>query len=124
MLETVTLEEAQSNLPDLIDRLQHGEEIVITRDNQPVAKLHLPMDTAPSPRFGNCQGALTILAEDDEHLLDFKEEQGHVRLTLETVSQVEDATRLIEEQRQRRVQIEPHLAREIGDGHEYDLLGS
>ena len=51
-------------------------------------------------------------------------EQERVRLTLETVSPVEDATRLIEEQRQRRIQIEPHLAREIGDGHEYDLLGS
>ena len=73
MSETITLEEAQSNLPELIDRLQPGTEIVITRDNWPVAELHSPMGTRLSPRFGNCQGALTILAEDDEHLLDFKE---------------------------------------------------
>lgn len=73
MLETITLEEAQSNLSELIDRLQPGTEIVITRDNRPVAELHLPVSTAPLPRFGNCQGALTILAEDDEHLQDFKE---------------------------------------------------
>jgi predicted DNA-binding antitoxin AbrB/MazE fold protein len=51
-------------------------------------------------------------------------EQERVRLTLETISPSEDATRLIEQQRQRRIQIEPHVAREIGDSHEYDLLGS
>jgi antitoxin (DNA-binding transcriptional repressor) of toxin-antitoxin stability system len=73
MLENITLEEAQSNLPEIIDRLKPGAEIVITRNNQPVAALHLPADAAPQPRFGSCQGALTILAEDDEHLQDFKD---------------------------------------------------
>ena len=68
MLETVTLEEAQSSLPELIDRLKQGAEIVITRNNQPVAELHLPSGVLPQPRFGNCHGSLTILAEDDEHL--------------------------------------------------------
>jgi predicted DNA-binding antitoxin AbrB/MazE fold protein len=51
-------------------------------------------------------------------------EQERVRLTLETVSPAEDAARLIALQRQRRIQIEPPAAREIGDSHEYDLLGS
>jgi antitoxin (DNA-binding transcriptional repressor) of toxin-antitoxin stability system len=73
MLENITLEEAQSNLPELINRLKPGEEIVITRDNQPVAALHLPDGATPQPRFGSCRGALTILAEDDEHLQDFKD---------------------------------------------------
>ncbi len=73
MSETITLEEAQSSLPELIDRLKPGAEIVITRNNQPVAELHLPVSTLPQPRFGNCRGSLTILAEDDEHLQDFKE---------------------------------------------------
>ncbi len=73
MSETITLEEAQSSLSELIDRLKPGAEIVITRNNQPVAELHLPVSTLPQPRFGNCRGSLTILAEDDEHLQDFKE---------------------------------------------------
>lgn len=51
-------------------------------------------------------------------------EQERVRLTLETISPAEDATHLVEQQRQRRIQIEPQVAREIGDSHEYDLLGS
>lgn len=73
MLENISLEEAQSNLPEIIDRLKPGAEIVITRNNQPVAALHLPADVTPQPRFGSCRGALTILAEDDEHLQDFKD---------------------------------------------------
>jgi antitoxin (DNA-binding transcriptional repressor) of toxin-antitoxin stability system len=73
MGENITLEEAQANLPGLIDRLKPGSEIVITRNNQPVAALHLPSVASVQPRFGSCRGALTILAEDDEHLEDFKD---------------------------------------------------
>ncbi|MCI0338413.1 MAG: hypothetical protein L0226_12620 [Acidobacteria bacterium] len=73
MPETISLEEAQSMLPELIDRLKPGTEIIITRDNQPVAGLHLLAGAQPQPRFGNCQGKLVILAEDDEHLKDFEE---------------------------------------------------
>jgi antitoxin (DNA-binding transcriptional repressor) of toxin-antitoxin stability system len=73
MLETISLEEAQSSLPALIERLAPGAEILITRDHQTVAALRAPESIAPQPRFGNCRGALTILAEDDEHLQDFQE---------------------------------------------------
>ncbi len=38
-MSTMTLEEAQAHLSELIDRLQPGEEVVILRDNQAVAKL-------------------------------------------------------------------------------------
>ena len=72
MLENITLEDAQSNLPEIIDHLKPGTEIIITRNNQPVAALHLPSSEPPQPRFDSCRGALTILTEDDEHLLDFK----------------------------------------------------
>ncbi len=74
MLETISLEEAQSSLPSLIERLKPGAEIVITRNHQPVATLHASGNSSlPQPRFGSCQGALTIIAEDEEHLQDFQE---------------------------------------------------
>ncbi len=38
-MATVTVEKAGSNLSDLITRAAAGEEIVISRDNEPVAKL-------------------------------------------------------------------------------------
>ena len=39
MLATITIEEAQLNLKDLIDQMMPGEEIIITKDGQPVARL-------------------------------------------------------------------------------------
>jgi len=70
---TITLEEAQEKLPELIATLAPGEDVVITRNAEPVAELHLIVKQQPRPRFGNCQGMLTIVAEDEEHLDDFKE---------------------------------------------------
>jgi antitoxin (DNA-binding transcriptional repressor) of toxin-antitoxin stability system len=73
-MSTVTLEEAQARLPQLIERLQPGEEIVITRDQKAVARLLAEERPARKPRRpGNCKGMLTIVADDDEHLKDFAE---------------------------------------------------
>jgi prevent-host-death family protein len=36
---SVTIQEAQAQLSDLIHRLQDGDEVVITDDDRPVAKL-------------------------------------------------------------------------------------
>ena len=68
----VTIEEAQAKLPDLIHNLTPGEEVVITENNEPVAKL-VGSPQKPRPLPGRCKGMLTIIAEDDEHLEDFKE---------------------------------------------------
>jgi antitoxin (DNA-binding transcriptional repressor) of toxin-antitoxin stability system len=70
MTETVPIEEAQNHLAELIARLIPGEEIVITHNDKPVAKLHMLFTNKPQPRFGNCHGKLIILAEEDEHLTD------------------------------------------------------
>ena len=72
-MPTVTVEEAQTRLPDLIHSLAPGEEVVITENNQPIAKLVASPADKPRPLPGRCKGMLTILAEDDEHLQDFKE---------------------------------------------------
>jgi prevent-host-death family protein len=72
-MSIVTIEEAQGRLAELIDNLMLGEEVIITRNQQPVAQL-IPLPSAkPQPVFGSCKGMLTIVAEDDEHLKDFSE---------------------------------------------------
>jgi antitoxin (DNA-binding transcriptional repressor) of toxin-antitoxin stability system len=72
-MSTITIEEAQAKLPEIIDKLAPGEAVVITRDQLPVAQLTPPPLGAPQPVFGSCKGKLIILAEDDEHLVDFQE---------------------------------------------------
>jgi antitoxin (DNA-binding transcriptional repressor) of toxin-antitoxin stability system len=70
---TITIEEAQARLPQLIDQLAPGEELVITRDSRPIAQLvGLPAEM-PRPIPGRCKGMLTIVSEDDEHLKDWEE---------------------------------------------------
>ncbi len=71
---TVTLQEAQSHLSELIEKLAPGEGVTITKDDRPVARLVMvPFTEAPRPVLGRCEGMLTILAEDDEHLENFSE---------------------------------------------------
>jgi antitoxin (DNA-binding transcriptional repressor) of toxin-antitoxin stability system len=70
-MQTITLEEAQSRLAEIIDRLPPGEEVVITRDNKPVASLYGAPGDEPRPLPGRGRGMLTILSDDDDHLMDF-----------------------------------------------------
>lgn len=46
---TLTIEEVQARLPELIHNLSLGDEVVIIENNQPVAKL---VSASPQPRAG------------------------------------------------------------------------
>lgn len=72
-MTTVTLEEAQAKLVELVNSLGPGDVIVIVRDNHPVAQL--APATAPNrqPKFGTLKGVIEVISDDDEHLADFKE---------------------------------------------------
>jgi prevent-host-death family protein len=74
-MSTVTLEDAQARLAELIARLQPGEEITITRDDKPVARV---VGTAapdrPPPKLGTLKGTVLYMAPDfDAPLEEFKE---------------------------------------------------
>jgi prevent-host-death family protein len=73
---TITLKDAQAHLAELIANAVPGEEIVITMDEKPVARLIPENKPAPpkKPRVaGSANGQLIIRQEDDEHLKDFAE---------------------------------------------------
>jgi prevent-host-death family protein len=73
-MSNVTIQEGQATLPDLIHKLMPGEEVVITENNRPVAKL---VSEQPKPTLGLRQppglgkGCITIFSEDEDHLKDF-----------------------------------------------------
>lgn len=71
----VTVEEAQSRLKELIGNLTPGEEIVITEDQRPVAKLvGGPAPRPPRPAPGLGRGSILYMASDfDDAPEDFKE---------------------------------------------------
>ena len=74
MLPKISIEETQAKLPEIIGKLGPGEEVVITKDDQPVAKLVSQQKAARQPRRpGSAKGMLIINVEDEEHLEDFKD---------------------------------------------------
>jgi prevent-host-death family protein len=74
---TVTVSEAKAQLSELIQQLSAGEEVVVTENDQPVARLLAPAvsDAPRQPRqFGTLKGTVLYMAPDfDAPLDDFKE---------------------------------------------------
>jgi prevent-host-death family protein len=74
-MTTITIQEAQTRLSELIHRLTPGEEVIITENNQPVARLILTAPPGRKPRQpGRLRGTVLYMAPDfDAPLEDFKE---------------------------------------------------
>jgi len=73
-MSTVTIQEAQAQLSDLIHRLNPGDKVVITENNEAVATL----SRSAAKRFwpckaGSAKGKIHIAPEFDEPLEEFKE---------------------------------------------------
>ena len=74
-MHQISLEEAKSQLPELIDAAVSGEEIIIAKDSQHLVKLvPIPM-TKPRPQFGSAEGLITMSDDFDEPLEDFEDYQ-------------------------------------------------
>jgi antitoxin (DNA-binding transcriptional repressor) of toxin-antitoxin stability system len=73
-MTTITIEDAQAKLPELIGGLARGEELVITQGDRVVARL---VGELPEPRrrrvAGFAKGMMTIVSDDEDHLADFAE---------------------------------------------------
>jgi antitoxin (DNA-binding transcriptional repressor) of toxin-antitoxin stability system len=72
-MTSVSIQEAQANLPDLIHRLTPGDELVITENQQPVARL-IPSQAIHHRQLGTMRDSVTFIAPDfDAPLDDFRE---------------------------------------------------
>jgi antitoxin (DNA-binding transcriptional repressor) of toxin-antitoxin stability system len=76
-MATVTIEEAQAKLPELIEHLQPGEEITITDQGQPLAQVKKAERTSWPCQAGTAKDRILWIAADlDAPLEDFKEYMG------------------------------------------------
>ena len=80
-MTTVTIQEAQSRLTDLIHRLSPGEEIVITENDQPVARLVTTPAVAnkKARQLGTMKGSVLSMAPDFDAPLEDASEVLRVR---------------------------------------------
>jgi antitoxin (DNA-binding transcriptional repressor) of toxin-antitoxin stability system len=73
-MATVTVEEAQAKLPELIEGLKPGETLVINRNGHPWAQLEKKANTSPPCKAGVYRKAeFSMSPEFDAPLEDFKD---------------------------------------------------
>ncbi len=59
-MDSVTIHAATTNLSQLLARVEGGEEIIIARGKEPIAKLVPFRPPAPKRQFGALRGALNL----------------------------------------------------------------
>ena len=73
-MTTVTIEEAQAKLPELIEHLQPGEEMTITKQGRLLAQVKKAGRTSWPCQAGTAKDCILWIAADfDAPLEDFKE---------------------------------------------------
>jgi prevent-host-death family protein len=73
-METIDINKALPQINQLLEKAATGEEIIITRNNQPMVKL-VSTQAAPKrpPLFGSDKNIISISDDFDEPLEDFKD---------------------------------------------------
>jgi antitoxin (DNA-binding transcriptional repressor) of toxin-antitoxin stability system len=72
-MASVTLEEAQARLPQLLEQLQPGEEMTITVHGQPLAQVKKAVRTAWPCQAGSARGKIHLAPDFDAPLEEFRE---------------------------------------------------
>jgi antitoxin (DNA-binding transcriptional repressor) of toxin-antitoxin stability system len=74
MMRWMSVNEVQARLPELVKQIASGDEVVITDHDEPVARLvRQEVEQPMIRRPGSAKGKLRIVAEDEEHLADFRD---------------------------------------------------
>lgn len=71
--KAVDLKQAQGRLEELVDDAVRGEEVVLTHEGQPVAKIIPITRRVARRRFGSAKGLIHMREDFDEPLEDFRE---------------------------------------------------
>lgn len=73
-MQSVDLNQARQHLPELIEQTISGDDIVITREGQPVVRLVAFIKKNKRQRqFGSARGLIKVADDFDAPLKDFKE---------------------------------------------------
>jgi antitoxin (DNA-binding transcriptional repressor) of toxin-antitoxin stability system len=63
-MQTMSVEQAEGHLAEIIDKLSPGEEIVLTRDDKPVATLRAAPPPQKLRQLGTLKGTILYIAPD------------------------------------------------------------
>ena len=84
-MHEISMEKAAAiQLPDLIDSVLNGDELIFTQNDLPVAKLVAVRQAKVSPQFGSAKGLFVPADDFDAPLEYFDEYRRHVPQHLKT----------------------------------------
>ena len=72
-MSPISIEQAKTQLPELIEAAVSGEEVVIAKDDQHLVKLVPVSLEKKRPQFGSAIGSIQMSDDFDESLQDFAE---------------------------------------------------
>jgi prevent-host-death family protein len=72
-MQSIEVEIAQSKLKQLLEKVEQGDEVVLTDHDVPVAKIVSLKSEAVTPHFGSAKGLIKLTDDFDAPLEDFKE---------------------------------------------------
>lgn len=73
MIYRVDITDAPQRLLDLIQAAEQGEEVIITKNQQPLIQLVPIISEPPRPHFGSARGQVFMRDDFDAPLDDFRE---------------------------------------------------
>ncbi len=71
-MSPVELEDAKEHLAELVEQAAQGEDVVITRNNRPLARI-VPIRSRGPRQFGSAKGLIEIAEDFDAPLEDFRD---------------------------------------------------
>ena len=75
-MKTYVIKGCDAQLVDLINQARQGEDVVLTKDSSPVARIvALTVNGGPTPRAGSLRGMIWMADDFDAPLEDFREYQ-------------------------------------------------
>ncbi len=64
-MQTIEIDQAEGHLAEIIEKLSPGEDVVVTRDDKPVATIRATPDSPrKAPQFGTMRGTILYIAPD------------------------------------------------------------
>lgn len=68
-MQSIDVHDAETQLAEIIDKLAPGEEVVLTRDDEPIATIRAtPAKPRQAPKFGTLKGTVLYMAPDFDEI--------------------------------------------------------
>lgn len=67
-MTTLDIQQVDGHLTEILDKLSPGEEVIVTRNDRPIATIHAIQKPRRVPKFGTMRGSILYIAPDFDEI--------------------------------------------------------